>query len=81
MSRRGLASPRMWSVLMRAPGVRDAAVVGARISTEERVRRARARCRHDVDSIVRQNRELADHRNPRALVWPEPELRTEAHAN
>jgi long-chain acyl-CoA synthetase len=68
-------------VLNRLPGVRDSAVVGAPIGSEERV--------HAVlvldpgihaDAIVRQaNAELDDHQMiRRALIWPEPELpRTE----
>jgi len=68
-------------VLNRLPGVRDSAVVGVPIGSEERV--------HAVvvldpgvtlDHVVRQaNAELDDHQTVRrALVWPEPELpRTE----
>jgi len=68
-------------VLNRLPGVRDSAVVGVPIGSEERV--------HAVvildpsvalDHVVRQaNAELEDHQKVRrALVWPEPELpRTE----
>ena len=68
-------------VLTRVPGVRDAAVVGARIGTEERVHAVLVLDPGaDVDAIVRQaNAELGDHQKiRRALVWPEPELpRTE----
>jgi long-chain acyl-CoA synthetase len=68
-------------VLTRLPGVRDAAVVGARIGTEERVHAVLVlETGADVDAIVRKaNAELADHQKiRRALVWPEPELpRTE----
>jgi long-chain acyl-CoA synthetase len=68
-------------VLNRVLGVRDSAVVGARIGSEERV--------HAVlvldggiepEAVVRQaNPQLQDHQKiRRALVWPEPELpRTE----
>jgi long-chain acyl-CoA synthetase len=68
-------------VLLQIPGVRDAAVVGVPIGSEERV--------HAVlvldsavasDAVVRQvNAQLDDHQKiRRALVWPEPELpRTE----
>jgi long-chain acyl-CoA synthetase len=68
-------------VLTRVPGVRDAAVVGARIGTEERVHAVLVLdAGADVDAIVRRaNAELGDHQKiRRALVWPEPELpRTE----
>jgi long-chain acyl-CoA synthetase len=79
-------------VLTRVPGVRDAAVVGARIGSEERVHAVlvlepnpaddteHADAQARADAIVRQaNHELEDHQKiRRALVWPEPELpRTE----
>src|SRR6202008_613920 len=68
-------------VLTRMPGVRDAAVVGARIGSEERVHAVLALdAGADLEAIVRQaNTELGDHQKiRRALVWPEPELpRTE----
>jgi long-chain acyl-CoA synthetase len=68
-------------VLTRLPGVRDAAVVGARIGTEERVHAVLVlETGTDIDAIVRAaNRALGDHQKiRRALVWPEPELpRTE----
>ena len=68
-------------VLTRVGGVREAAVVGARIGTEERVHAVLALdAGVDVDAVVRQaNRELGDHQKiRRAFVWPEPELpRTE----
>jgi long-chain acyl-CoA synthetase len=62
-------------------GVRDAAAVGSRIGSEERVHAVLVlETGADVDAIVRQaNAELADHQKiRRALVWPESELpRTE----
>ena len=68
-------------VLNRTPGVRDSAVVGAPIGSEERVH---AVVVLDpgvvVDDVIRVvNAELEDHQKVRrALVWPEPELpRTE----
>jgi long-chain acyl-CoA synthetase len=68
-------------VLTQVAGVRDAAVVGARIGTEERVHAVLVLdAGADLDSIVRQaNAQLEDHQKiRRALVWPEPELpRTE----
>ena len=68
-------------VLVRAAGVRDAAVVGARIGTEERVHAVLVLDEGaDLDAIVRQaNAELEDQQKiRRALVWPERELpRTE----
>jgi long-chain acyl-CoA synthetase len=68
-------------VVTRMPGVRDAAVVGGRIGTEERVHAVLVLDPGaDVEAIVREaNAELADHQKiRRALVWPEPELpRTE----
>jgi long-chain acyl-CoA synthetase len=68
-------------VVTRVAGVRDAAVVGARIGTEERVHAVLVlEPGADVDAIVRQaNAELGDAQKiRRALVWPEPELpRTE----
>jgi long-chain acyl-CoA synthetase len=68
-------------VLAQVPGVRDAAVVGARLGTEERVHAVLALDESaEIESIVRQaNAELEDHQKiRRALVWPERELpRTE----
>jgi long-chain acyl-CoA synthetase len=68
-------------VLTHLPGVRDAAVVGARIGNEERVHAVVVLDNAaDLESIVRQaNGQLEDHqRIRRALVWPERELpRTE----
>jgi long-chain acyl-CoA synthetase len=68
-------------VLTRVAAVRDAAVVGARLGTEERVHAVLVLdAGADVDAIVRlANAELGDHQKiRRALVWPEPELpRTE----
>jgi long-chain acyl-CoA synthetase len=63
------------------PGVRDSAVVGVPIGSEERVH-AVLILDHgtDADTVVRQaNAQLDDHQKiRRALVWPEPELpRTE----
>jgi long-chain acyl-CoA synthetase len=62
-------------------GVRDVAVVGARIGSEERVHAVLViDPGADVEAIVRQaNAKLGDHQKiRRALVWPEPELpRTE----
>ena len=68
-------------VVTRVKGVRDIAVVGARIGTEERVHAVFVLDPGaDVEAIVREaNAELGDHQKiRRALVWPEPELpRTE----
>ena len=68
-------------VVTRVKGVRDVAVVGARIGTEERVHAVFVLDPGaDVEAIVREaNAELGDHQKiRRALVWPEPELpRTE----
>jgi long-chain acyl-CoA synthetase len=68
-------------VLTHVPGVRDAAAVGARLGTEERVHAVLVlEPGADADAIVRQaNAQLEDHqRIRRVLVWPEPELpRTE----
>jgi long-chain acyl-CoA synthetase len=68
-------------VLIRAAGVRDAAVVGARIGTEERVHAVVVLDEGaDLEAITRAaNAELEDHQKiRRALVWPERELpRTE----
>src|SRR6202011_5606159 len=68
-------------VLNRIPGVRDSAVVGVPIGSEERVHAALVLERGiRADAIVRQaNAELDDHQMiRRALIWPEPELpRTE----
>jgi long-chain acyl-CoA synthetase len=68
-------------VVTRVRGVRDVAVVGARIGTEERVHAVFVLDPGaDVEAIVREaNAELGDHQKiRRALVWPEPELpRTE----
>ena len=63
------------------PGVRDSAVVGVPIGSEERVHAVLVlEPGTDADSVVRQaNTQLDDHQKiRRALVWPEPELpRTE----
>ena len=68
-------------VVTRVPGVRDVAVVGAQIGTEERVHAVLVLDPGaDLEAIVRQaNAELGDHQKiRRALVWPEAELpRTE----
>ncbi len=68
-------------VLARVPGVRDAAVVGAPIGSEERVHAAVVlEPGADLEAIVREaNSRLDDaQRIRRAVVWPEPELpRTE----
>jgi long-chain acyl-CoA synthetase len=70
-------------VLLQIPGVRDAAVVGVALGSEERVHAVLVldnAVGADVDSIVRQaNAQLDDPQKiRRALVWPEPELpRTE----
>jgi long-chain acyl-CoA synthetase len=68
-------------VLTHLAGVKDAAVVGAPIGSEERVHAVLViEPGADVDAIVRDaNAQLLDHqRIRRALVWPEPELpRTE----
>jgi len=68
-------------VVARMAGVRDVAVVGARIGTEERVHAVLVLDPGaDVEAIVREaNAELGDHQKiRRALVWPEAELpRTE----
>jgi long-chain acyl-CoA synthetase len=70
-------------VLNHIPHVRDSAVVGARIGSEERVHAVvvpDAGAGADVEAIVREaNAQLQDHQKiRRALVWPEPELpRTE----
>ena len=63
------------------PGVRDSAVVGVPIGSEERVHAVLVlEPGTDADAVVRQaNLQLADHQKiRRALVWPEPGLpRTE----
>jgi len=63
------------------PGVKDSAVVGAPIGSEERVHAVLVlEPGVDADAIVREaNTRLDDHQKiRRALVWPEPELpRTE----
>jgi long-chain acyl-CoA synthetase len=65
------------------PGVKDAAVVGAPLGSEERVHAVlvfKGGAAPDTDAVVRQaNAALADHQKiRRAVVWPEPELpRTE----
>jgi long-chain acyl-CoA synthetase len=68
-------------VLNQVPGVRDSAVVGARVGSEERVHAVLVLDPGaDPDAIVRDaNAHLDDHQKiRRALVWPEPELpRTE----
>jgi long-chain acyl-CoA synthetase len=68
-------------VLNGVPGVRDSAVVGARIGSEERVHAVLVLdAGIDPEAVVRRaNPQLQDHQKiRRALVWPEPELpRTE----
>jgi long-chain acyl-CoA synthetase len=68
-------------VLNLVPGVRDSAVVGVRIGSEERVHAVlTVDPGVDADAVVRQaNAQLDDHQKiRRALIWPEPELpRTE----
>ncbi len=68
-------------VLTDIPGVKDAAVVGAPIGSEERVHAALVlEPGTDIDAVVREaNAHLEDHQKiRRALAWPEPELpRTE----
>jgi long-chain acyl-CoA synthetase len=68
-------------VLNRVAGVRDSAVVGARVGSEERVHAVLVLDGGiDPDAGVREaNARLGDHQKiRRALVWPEPELpRTE----
>ena len=68
-------------VLNEIGGVRDSAVVGVPIGSEERVHAVLVvDAGADVDAIVREaNARLDDHQKVRrALVWPEPELpRTE----
>jgi len=70
-------------VLAAIPGVKDAAVVGAPLGSEERVHAIlvfKSDSEADADAVVRQaNASLADHQKiRRAVVWPEPELpRTE----
>ena len=68
-------------VLMLIAGVRDAAVVGARIGTEERVHAVLVLdAGTDVEAVIRQaNAKLEEHQKiRRALVWPDSELpRTE----
>src|SRR5215204_6077003 len=70
-------------VLAAIPGVKDAAVVGAPLGSEERVHAVlvfKGGSEADADAVVRQaNASLADHQKiRRAVVWPEPELpRTE----
>src|SRR6185436_13833283 len=63
------------------PGVRDSAVVGVPIGSEERVHAVLLlEPGTEVDAVVRQaNAQLDDHQKVRrALLWPEPELpRTE----
>jgi long-chain acyl-CoA synthetase len=64
-------------VLNVMPGVRDSAVVGVPIGSEERVHAVLViDPGFDVDAIVRQaNAQLDDHQKiRRALLWPEPEL-------
>jgi long-chain acyl-CoA synthetase len=64
-------------VLSHLPGVRDSAVVGVPIGSEERVHAVLVTDPGiDLDDVVRQaNAQLQDHqRIRRALVWPEPEL-------
>ena len=68
-------------VLNRVAGVRDSAVVGAPIGSEERVHAVVVlESGVAIDDVIRRaNAELEDHQKVRrALVWPEPELpRTE----
>ncbi len=71
-------------VLNQISGVRDSAVVGAKLGTEERVHAVvvldPALDERELDRIVRDaNSKLDDHQKiRRALLWPEPELpRTE----
>ena len=68
-------------VLNHLPAVRDAAVVGVPIGSEERVHAVLVlEPGADADAVVREaNAVLGDHQKiRRALVWPEPELpRTE----
>jgi long-chain acyl-CoA synthetase len=68
-------------VLNAIPGVRDSAVVGLPIGSEERVHAVLVvNPDTEVDAVVRQaNASLEDHQKiRRAIVWPEPELpRTE----
>ena len=68
-------------VLTHIPGVKDAAVVGAPIGSEERVHAVLVmEPGTDIDAVTRDaNAQLQDHqRIRRALLWPEPELpRTE----
>jgi long-chain acyl-CoA synthetase len=70
-------------VLAGVPGVKDAAVVGAPLGSEERVHAVlvfKSDAAADTDAVVRQaNAALADHQKiRRAVVWPEPDLpRTE----
>ncbi len=68
-------------VLNKLPGVRDSAVVGVPVGSEERVHAVLVlEPGADADAVVRQaNAELDDHQKVRrALVWPEAELpRTE----
>lgn len=64
-------------VLNVIPGVRDSAVVGVAIGSEERVHAVLIlEPGIDADAVVRQaNAQLDDHQKVRrALVWPEPEL-------
>jgi long-chain acyl-CoA synthetase len=67
--------------LNQVPGVRDSAVIGLTLGTEERVHAVLVLDPGaDPDAVVRQaNSTLDDHQKiRRALVWPEPELpRTE----
>ena len=70
-------------VLAGVAGVKDAAVVGAPIGSEERVHAVlvfKGGAAADAEAVVRQaNASLEDHQKiRRAVVWPEPELpRTE----
>jgi long-chain acyl-CoA synthetase len=70
-------------VLAGIAGVKDAAVVGAPIGSEERVHAVlvfKGGAAADADAVVRQaNASLEDHQKiRRAVVWPEPDLpRTE----
>jgi long-chain acyl-CoA synthetase len=64
-------------VVNHVPGVRDSAVVGVTVGSEERVHAVLVlEPGIDPDTVVRQaNAQLEDHQKiRRAVVWPEPEL-------
>jgi len=64
-------------VVNHVPGVRDSAVVGVAVGSEERVHAVLVlEPGIDPDTVVRQaNAQLEDHQKiRRAVVWPEPEL-------